>query len=70
MPTNAFGEEITDERTTDIWYVKPEDRQDDDSGPGSNALEGGDDLDGWTPEDFYAEHPEQRPEPVDAGEEE
>lgn len=60
-PTNVFGEELPEETTTDIWYVPPEERQDDDSGPGSNALQGGDDMGDWTPEKYYAENPDLVP---------
>lgn len=50
--TNVYGEEVP-EIHGDIWEVPPEERQDDDSGEGSNAMQGGDDLGDWTPKDYF-----------------
>lgn len=52
---NIWGEKVyeTEEHTDDPWFVPPKERRTKDQ-PGAsddNALEGGDDLDGWTPED-------------------
>ena len=52
MVKNAWGKKVP-ELKNDPWYVPPEDRlkEDDPEDFSTNALEGGDDLDGWTPED-------------------
>lgn len=49
---NVWGD-VVPEDSDDDWYVAPEDRleEDDPKAPDANALDGGDDLDGWTPGD-------------------
>lgn len=52
MVKNAWGERVKEDKT-DPWYVPPQERlkKDDSRAEDANALKGGDDLDGWTPED-------------------
>lgn len=52
MVKNIWGDKVK-ELNDDPWYVPPQDRlkDDDPEAVDANALEGGDDLDGWTPED-------------------
>lgn len=49
-PTNAYGEPIDPADPDPTYQVPPQERQDTDDGPGSDAREGGDDMEGWQPE--------------------
>lgn len=50
MVKNAWGERVKEVKG-DPWYTPKRDRlpEDDPQAPDANALDGGDDLDGWDP---------------------
>lgn len=53
MTLNVWGDPVADAFDDDPWTVPEEERRDvdDPTDPTVNALEGGNDLDDWTPED-------------------
>lgn len=48
---NAWGEPIDPDTPSSVHLVSPDERLDIDEGEGSDALEGGNDMDGWKPGD-------------------